>query len=178
LLLTILLFNLIGYRLLTSILEDRADKQLETALDNNDYNESELISLKIPVAYLPYYNNSSTFERIDGRVEIQGLEYKYVKRRIYNDSLELLCIPNHAAMKFEAANDEFFRFLNDLQHNGNGKSSHMHHHSKKPSGDYCSTIHTRNLNDFYLVIPSKRFNYLFRNSSCHYMIPEQPPEIA
>jgi hypothetical protein len=178
LLLAILLFNLIGYRLLTSVLEDRADKQLETALDNNDYNESELISLKIPVAYLPYYNNSSTFERIDGQVEIQGLEYKYVKRRIYNDSLELLCIPNHAAMKFAAANDEFFRFLNDLQHEGNGKPGRVHHHSKKPSGDYCTTIHTRNLNEFCLFIPLLRSCYLFRNSSRHYMIPEQPPEIA
>ena len=59
-------------------------------MENNNYKESQLISPKVPVSYIPYYNNSKSFERIDGQIEIQGGLYKYVKRRIYNDSLELL----------------------------------------------------------------------------------------
>jgi hypothetical protein len=149
------------------------------ALDNNEYKDSDLISIKIPVSYLPYYNNSSTFERIDGQVEIQGLQYNYVKRRIYNDSLELLCIPNQAAMNYKAVNDEFFRFLYDLQHMGKGRPNHSRHHaSKRPSGDYCSPIYCRNQDEIFLTLPQKLSFYLFRIASRHHFVPEQPPENA
>ncbi len=177
LLLSILLFNLLGYQLLTSLLEDNANRRLETALDNNEYNESDLISIKIPVSYLPYYNNSSLFERVDGQVEIQGLEYKYVKRRIYQDSLELLCIPNPSVMNLKEAKNEFFRFVNDLQHNGNEKSAHSHHGSSKNfSIDFYTIILTYKLNDLWPVSSALQFKYLFPDSSRHHSIPEIPPD--
>lgn len=177
--LAILLFNWFGYRLLSSYLEDRANTQLEAILDNNDYEESQLTSIKIPVSYLPYYNNSKSFERVNGRVEIQGIEYKYVKRRIYNDSLELLCIPNHAVMKLKAAKDEFFLFLNDLQRSGADKSPNSHHSSSKTfSVDHYTIISPFRLNDFYVTISPAPFHYFIRNSSRHRLTVEQPPEIA
>ena len=113
--LTLLLFNWCGYRFLISFLEDKANMQLEAQLDENKYDESQLISIKIPIRYISYYNSSTTFERVDGEIEINGLQYKYVKRRIYKDSLEMLCIPNHEAMKLRTTQNEFFRFSNDLQ---------------------------------------------------------------
>lgn len=122
------LFNCFGYRLVISYFEVKADQQLENQLDNENYDESQLVSLKVPVTYLPYYNNSKTFERVDGQIEIHGTLFKYVKRRIYNDSLELLCIPNATAMKFQSTRNEMFRFVNDLQ---TGKKSDSHSHGIK-----------------------------------------------
>jgi hypothetical protein len=174
-----LLFNWLGYQLLTSLLEERANRRLETALDNNEYNESDLISIKIPVSYLPYYNNSSTFERIDGQVEIQGLEYKYVKRRIYQDSLELLCVPNPSVMKLKEVKNEFFRFINDLQHSGNDRSGRSHHGlTKNFSVDCYMVIHPYNMNEFSPDSATLQFKYLFPNSSRHHSIPEIPPDNA
>jgi hypothetical protein len=175
--LSILLFNWAGYRLLNSILEDRASKQLETALDNNGYDESELISIKIPVSYLPYYNNSSSFERINGQVEMQGLEYNYVKRRIFNDSLELLCIPNHEVMKLRGAKNEFLLFLNDL-HTGAEKTSNTHHSSAKNfSVEYYTVISPFWVNELFDTIFLVAAHYFMHGSSCHHLIVEQPPEI-
>jgi hypothetical protein len=175
----ILLFNWLGYQLLTSLLEENSNRQLEKALDNNEYNESDLISIKIPVSYLPYYNNSSIFERVDGQVEIQGLEYKYVKRRIYQDSLELLCIPNPSVMKLKEAKNEFFRFVNDLQHNGNDKSGHSHHGSTKNfSVDCYMIIPPYRMNEFPPVSATLLFKYLFPDSSRYRSIPEIPPDNA
>jgi hypothetical protein len=175
----ILLFNWFGYRLITSVLEENANNQLETALDNNDYSESQLISIKIPVSYLPYYKNSQSFERVDGRVEIQGLEYKFVKRRIYNDSLELLCIPNAAVMKLNAAKDEIFRILNDLQHPGTDKLANTHHTSPKPLFKRKYTvIDPYKLNDNYFIIPDHSYHLVFRTTSRHQLIVEQPPDNA
>ena len=122
LLLAILLFNWFGYRLIISFIEVKADARLETLLDENNYDESQLVSIKIPVTFLSYYTNSSFFERVDGQIEIGGVEYKYVKRKLYNDSLELICIPDQTAMRLRAAKNEFFKTVNDLQHKENKKN--------------------------------------------------------
>src|ERR1700733_6515901 len=114
LLLALLLFNWLGYRFLISYMAEKANTQLETQLDENNYDGSQLVSLKIPIKYISYFSSSTTYERVDGQIEINGIQYKYVKRRIYNDSLEVLCIPNHEAMKLKAAQNEFFKFSNDL----------------------------------------------------------------
>ena len=124
----ILFFNWYGYQLLSAYLQDRADGQLEAILDTNGYNESQLISLKVPVNSLSYYNSSTRFERVDGQIEVGGIQYKYVKRRLYGDSLELLCVPNHTAMTLQTARNDFFRQVNDLQQeNGQGKKADHHY---------------------------------------------------
>jgi hypothetical protein len=111
----ILLFNWVGYRVLNSFMQDKADLQLEAQLDRCQYDESQLLSIKVPVAQLAYYNNSPVFERVDGQIEIGGIPYQYVKRRIYNDSLEVLCIPNRAALKLRLSRDDYFKLVNDIQ---------------------------------------------------------------
>jgi hypothetical protein len=123
LLMGIFFFNWYGYRWLSSYLENRADRQLEARLDADKYDESQLLSIKIPSTHLTYYNSSDRFERVDGQIEIEGVQYKYVKRRLFNDSVELLCIPNHTAMRLQKSKNDFFKLVNDLQHNGQGKKS-------------------------------------------------------
>lgn len=115
LLLFVLLFTWFGYRVLIDVLQDRADARLEMQLDEDNYDSTQLISIKVPVRYLPYYYNSESFNRVDGEIEIQGIPYKYVKSRILNDSIELLCIPNAAAIDLQSASNEFFRFSTDMK---------------------------------------------------------------
>jgi hypothetical protein len=149
------------------------------AVSNNDYDESRLVSIKIPVSYLLYYSIPKTFEKVDGQVEIQGSEYRYVKRRIYNDSLELLCIPNPALMKLKAASNEIFRFVNDLYHEGSDKQENSHHGSNKSFSVDNYTITTSYLlNKPGFLTPAIRFHYLTGISSRFRMAVEQPPEIA
>ena len=81
LLLLILSFNWVGYRLLSNYLERYADSQMEASLDNNNYNEKDLVEIRIPLQ-LPYQTNWTDFQRYDGEVEINGIHYKYVKRKI------------------------------------------------------------------------------------------------
>jgi len=56
LLLLILLFNWVGYRLFSDFLMHRADIRLEARLDKNDFREDELVEIKIPL-HLPYQLN-------------------------------------------------------------------------------------------------------------------------
>jgi hypothetical protein len=124
-LLGILLFNWFGYRLVIGYWQGRTTSELEAKLDVNDYDESQLLSVKIPVTHLAYYNTSPQFERVDGSVEINGIQYKYVKRRLFNDSLELLCLPDQGTMKLRACTNDFYGVANGLLTNS-GKRHGAH----------------------------------------------------
>lgn len=176
LLLGILLFNGWGYRLLTSYMESRANHQFEAQLDDDQYDESQLISIRVPATRLSYYNNSFQYERVHGEIEIQGLRYEYCKRRILNDSIEFLCIPNQAAMKIRTAKDDFFQLMNDLSRNGPGKNPSSHIYRHFPSNDYIS--HGTQTIDHPIVISSaiSHPDVVTFSSWCA-LTPDQPPEV-
>jgi hypothetical protein len=178
LLMGILFFSWYGYRLLSSYLEDRADRQLETRLDENRYDESELISIKVPSSHLSYYNSSTQFERVDGQIEVGGVQYKYVKRRLYNDSLELLCIANHAAMNQQTARNQFFQLVNDIQqHNGQGKKSD-HSTSKNFSPTDYETVASLTVSRMNYTIKPPMFRDMVPTlSSSYHLTVEQPPDL-
>ncbi len=121
LLLGIFVFNMFGYRLFVSFMVNNANQNLESAIDKNNYNEEALISIKKPIN-LPYYNNTKDFTRSYGEVELNGVLYKYVKSRIYNDSLEMLCIPNTSKQQLLEAKDDYARANFDLQKDTNKKA--------------------------------------------------------
>jgi hypothetical protein len=111
----------VGYRLFSDILQHRADVQLEARLDRNDYKEDELIEIKVPIN-LPYQLNWKSFERFDGEIDVDGVHYKYVKRKIYNDSLVLLCLPDNSKQNLEKARDDYFKVVNDIDPSSQKKS--------------------------------------------------------
>ena len=122
LLIIIFLFNLFGYRLLFNFAQQQSDIKLEASLDKDDFNEAELITLQVPLS-LPYLTNQQNFERVDGEITVDGKIYKYVKRKITDGNLVLLCLPHHNKMRIESAKDEFFKYANDLVQNNNSKKS-------------------------------------------------------
>jgi len=177
LLLALLCFNWFGYRVLSAYMEGRANNDLEAQLDDNQYDESQLISIKVPAEHLAYYTSSNRFERVDGQVDVNGIEYKYVKRRLYNDSVELLCIPNQTAMRLHSAKDEFFKLVNDLQHQGQGKKADAHPGSSKNfSLDYYTIGDLFKVNDPEVSNTRPFATYQVNIHSCYAPVDGQPPE--
>lgn len=176
LLLGILLFNWVGFRFFSSYMEQKANVQLEAQLDNNNYDDGELISIKISAEHVSSYANTNKFERVDGQVEVKGIQYKYVKIRHFNDSLELLCIPNQQVMKLQNAKDDFFKLVNDLQHTGQSKKTDNHASSKNFSTDnYTVQEFFKVINPFITILP-KSFSYTANLSNIFSLTAEQPPE--
>lgn len=135
LLLIIFMFNWFGYRLLSGYLQHRADTQLESQLDQHQYNEASLIEIRVPLN-LPYQNISSGFERYDGEIEYKGIHYKYVQRKVDNGELVLLCLPNENRMKLQNARNEFFKLVNDLQQSSKNNNSTPAGSIKNPITEY------------------------------------------
>ncbi len=175
LLLALFLFNWFGYRALISFMENKANARLETQLDENNYDESQLLSIKVPARHLSSYTNSKLFERVDGQVEINGVQYNFVKRRLFNDSLELLCIPNHDVMQLSSAKNDFFKIVNDLQRKENKKSTSGF--SKNILSDYVQNSHEFLLNYLYFTNSSWLHHSHDAIPSYYSSVLENPPKI-
>ena len=115
------LFNLGGYQLVFNQLENNSHQNLVSRLDNDAYRESELIELKVPIS-LPYQISQADFERFDGEVEVNGTHYNYVKRKIQNDTLVVLCIPNTEKTSINTARETFFSLVNDINNTTDSKA--------------------------------------------------------
>ena len=179
LLIVIFLFNLFGYRLLFNYAQQQSDLRLEASLDKNDFNEAEMITVKVPLS-LPYQNNQQNFERINGELKLNGKIYKYVKRKISDGQLILMCLPDYKKMQLQSAKDEFFKYANDLVQNS---------HSKKPDnskadifkimiGEYDNfTTRFNPSYSFSNIVGYTILNQLNHLPSLPHSSPEQPPEL-
>jgi len=125
------LFNWVGYRALHEYLQDRATRQLQAKLDKSEYRPDQLLHIKVPTTHLSYFNQSAEFEHIEGRIDVEGVPYQFVGRRILNDSAEYLCIPNTVIQRLKTNSNIYFSLVNDLQpspqhpkgsHDGSGQS--------------------------------------------------------
>lgn len=170
-------FNWFGYRLMFDYFEKEAKAQLEFSLDNNAYDESQLIELKVPV-HLPYQGNWTNFQRYDGEINLNGVVYKYVKRKLANDTLYLKCIPDTKKMNLQKAKNDFFSLSNNLAQNN---------HPEKPASSqnvlkYLQTIFYTSSFGINIYSPfSLRKNLWLWETNDHVQFaflftPEQPPD--
>lgn len=116
------LFNLAGYRLFFHYIQKKADVQYELSLDNKFYDESQMITLKVDLD-MPYLAENTAFERVDGEISVDGKMFKYVKRKIHNGQLVLLCLPDEKKTKLRSAREEYFFLANNLVSNSSTKES-------------------------------------------------------
>ncbi len=154
-------------------------KSLIANLDENNYSDADLISIKVPAAHISSYVNSKEFQRVDGQIEINGIQYNYVKRRYNDGMLELLCIPNKSVTRIQNARDDFFKLVNDLQHPGQSKKSDQHNTSLKnfKTGNYTCT-EAIVIPDLGIVRLKATDRYLLQIPDVHLTRAGQPPDLA
>jgi hypothetical protein len=131
-LLVILVFNMVGYRAWFYFAERQLDAAMETRLDKSQYDENDLISVTVPLDN-PYQLDQPTFVRVDGEISFQGQTFKYVKCKVSNGNLILLCLPDAHKTVLKKAKTDYGNNLNDLT--GNGKSSQRNNLQKNFNGN-------------------------------------------
>ena len=175
LLLLLLLFNFVGYRLLFDVLQQKANKELVAKLDNNQYNDADLITLTVPLS-MPYLTDSKDFERKDGEIKIDGKIYHYVKQKVFNGELILKCLPDEQKMNLQTAKNDFFKTQNDLQNNTSKNSGENSHVVKFTVSDYIQTENSVNALAVNGNINSPCDSYCAHLQKGETLIPEQPPK--
>lgn len=170
-------FNLGGYGLFMACMEESANKKLDQALNDNSYDSSTLITIKVPLKNLPYYTNSATYQRQEGRIEIAGVQYNCVKQRMYKDTLEVLCIPNNAATKLCQARNDFYKLSNDLENaSKKGKPSANQFKYFSPGNYLEKKIHGKGVYHDHLSKKSTRPSILL--PFYYVTVIENPPELS
>lgn len=177
LLIVLFTFNLFGYRILFYVAQRQSDNTIERVLDRNQYDEKDLVTIKIPIS-VSYQVEQKDFERVDGEVNLNGRIYKFVKRKVCDGNLVLLCLPDQDKMHLQSAKDEVFKYSIDLQNSGSKKANN----SKSIAGKNLSNDYNQNTTSYNISFDntvkvsefSKEYPLL---SSALHSSPEQPPEL-
>lgn len=175
LLIAILFFNWYGYRIVTTILTKDADQQLEVLLDNEQYDESQLIEVRVALN-VPYQNDQAEFERHYGEMEVDGKYYTYVKRKIEDGFLVLKCIPNTFKEKITAAGNDFFKMANGLDDNQPDKKQSNSNFAKNFWSEYDDREMDYTIDIFSTVLNKNFLNNTVSLSDIYRPAPAQPPE--
>ena len=72
---------------------------------------------------MPYQTVQSDWERVNGEIAFNGKTYKYVKRKITNGEVVLMCLPDVNKMRIQSAKNDFFKNTTDVAQNNGSKKS-------------------------------------------------------
>lgn len=176
--LLVFVFNLIGYRILVYYAQQQTDNLLENQFDNDIYDKNEDFTISVPLN-LPYATNWENFERFDGEVSYKGKIYKYIKRKVYNNQLLLVCLPNVNKMRLENVKNNFFektvvgQNTNDKK-TGDNKTSNV----KKLATDYYNFTTCCSSGRWHTILSLKFFKHTPKLYLTFIAKPTQPPQIG
>jgi hypothetical protein len=66
-------------------------------------------------------------------VEYEGIYYRYVKRKIYNDTLHLLCLPDFKRTRLQSAENNYARQVNNVNASTGEKTANLAKKNTAPS---------------------------------------------
>ena len=173
LLLSIMVFNLAGYRWLFSAIEKKATAKLEQKISTGEYREDQLVEIRIPLN-MPYYSDKE-YEDVYGETDFNGEHYRYVKRKVSGNTLYLLCLPNKEKTNIAKAENEFTQAVNDVPGNNQG-SQQKNNFIKLLTAEFSIQETAINENSF----SSLSLQYINRNAAVNDLFfpltETQPPE--
>jgi hypothetical protein len=175
-LLALLLFNTAGYRFLFNILEQKATTRLENKIDAADYSDEQLVEIKIPLS-MPYYSDKE-YESVYGETDWQGQHYHYVKRKIVDNTLYLLCLPNEEKNIIVKAKNEMTKAANDISSNTSGQQKQAPSLIKLIISDYINDENSFSLNAFLQAGKSWYIKDVSIYNPYTPQTPAQPPEMT
>jgi hypothetical protein len=113
----VLLLNVMGYYGVFLGMQYRNDVSSLKAFDADIYDESQAITLKIPVA-IPYMTDNVDFQRVDGKYEHEGVHYRLVKQKYAQDTLTIVCVRDMETTRLSNALADYVKTFTDTPEQG------------------------------------------------------------
>ena len=157
-------------------MQDRADQKLETLLDNSEYDESQLVEIKVAMN-MPYQQRFTEYERHYGEIEIDGVAYTYVKKKIEGDIVTFKCIANQSKQQLKDMDHTIAKSNSDAANNQPGPI-------KQQPSSFAKKILSEYDDQFLFALPKHQTNqslihtgsYQFNLPSFSVQVPHQPPK--
>jgi hypothetical protein len=162
--------------MIISLLQNKADASLEAYIDNKNYDESQLVEMRVELN-MPYQDRHTEFERHYGEITIDGKAYAYVERKIDGNVLVLKCIANHQRQDLKEKSDAITKANSgqDQQNNNKKQSSSF---LKIFSGDYDHKNQSYALSVFNSTLKLYNAFSSVALKDVLIKIPHQPPQTA
>lgn len=106
------LLNIFGYPGLFFGWEALNNEEVCLDLDSDNYAGSEALTLRIPLS-LPYASNHDNYERVNGVFEYEGVMYRLVKQKLYNDTLYVICSRDKVGQHIKHAIQDLAHLMNE-----------------------------------------------------------------
>ena len=172
---TVYLFNLAGSSLFVEYLIRENDVESVNRIDEGNYNNKQLIEIKIPLR-LPYYSSSLKYERYYGEIELAGKYFDYVMRKVLNDTVYLLCLPNQIRAELQEAKITAGLIAADMKGpSANPKGAASGGKKQMSLTQYCQDISGFDFGVFTFRFSPLCNMFSMRLSSCFIEPPVKPP---
>ena len=124
LLIALLLMNIMGYYVVFIGLQYKNDVLITQRLDREQYEESQTVTIKVPIA-VPYMSDNQDFQRVDGIFEYHGEFYRLVKQKYTQDTLVIVCVKDTENKRIHEALTDYVKTFTDKpgDHQAQGKYS-------------------------------------------------------
>ena len=157
-----------------SLVQTESDNRLETRLDNQEYDESQLIEIQVALN-MPYQERFTDFERHYGEIEIDGRSYTYVKRKIDGNTVIFKCIANESKQQLRSIQDELAQANSntDMDQPGQQKQTSF---AKNLLSEYEEQTDLTSLNSPALLKKNYVTGYSCFTPAVSLNTPHQPPE--
>lgn len=120
-LITLMLFNVLGFYGLFEGMKYQNRRVLINRLDTSEYDADETITLSIPMV-IPYSVDHLGFERVNGEFEHQGEFYRLVKQRFAKDTLFVVCVKDPNSKRIHQALKDYVKTFTDNPSNDKSSS--------------------------------------------------------
>ena len=138
-----MLFNMVGYRFVFTILDNMASEKQDAKIDAGNYDEANLIEVRVPLN-MPYQDRVTDFERHYGEMTVDGIVYTYVKMKVDHNELILKCIRDLNRQQIKNSENSVAK-ANSSQDMENTGKKHNSSISKNVISDYDNKNNTYNL---------------------------------
>ena len=178
LLLLLFAFNLTGFNWVLKIFQQNESARLEKQYDRNEFDESQLTEIVVPLS-IPYYTyQTDGYERFDGELTIKGILYKYVQRKVANGNLYLKCIKANSVSRITSTVTNYFGQINGIDNDQPSRDHSPKSTVKKITDDFVSVFYN-SAGSNEMIFQS---NYFVLNSpdpsNRPVPRPELPPELS
>lgn len=168
-----MLFNMVGYRFVFTILDNVASQKQDEKIDAGNYNEANLVEISIPLN-MPYQDRVTEFERHYGEITVDGVVYTYVKMRVDHNLLILKCIPDVNRQQIKNSENSLAKANSSQDMENNGKK-HTVSFSKNITSDYDNKNQSFNLSTNTIVVKTCYPDFTTSFLTASISIPHQPP---
>jgi len=168
-----MLFNMVGYRFVFTMLDNIASEKQDAKIDAGNYDEANLIEVRVPLN-MPYQERVTEFERHYGEITVDGVVYTYVKMKVDHNELILKCIPDLNRQQIKNSENSLAK-ANSSQDMENTSKKHNNSFSKNIISDYDNKNQTCHLPENKLVVLLSYPDFTTSILKASIAPPHQPP---